>query len=59
MILLDLFKLRFHFRSQRRQDAFRHQLAATERAAFRDARADLLRSKEATSKSQPRKDSRR
>lgn len=59
MILIDLIKLKFRFRSQRRQDAFRHQIAARERAAFRHARVGLLRGEEAISKSQTGKDNRR
>ncbi|MDG3578365.1 hypothetical protein P7F60_18370 [Rhizobium sp. YJ-22] len=59
MILLDLIKLRLRLRSQRRQDAFRHQIAARERAAFKNARAGLLRGEESTSKSQAGKDDRR
>lgn len=58
MILLHLIKLRLRFRAQRRQDALRHRIATTERAAFRNARASLLRGEEDTSKSKPGKDTR-
>lgn len=59
MILLDLIKLRLRLRAQRHQDISRHQIAVRERAAFRNARASLLRGEEAISKSQAGKDNRR
>ncbi len=59
MILLDLIKLRLRLRTQRRQDALRHQIAVSERNAFKSARASLLRGEEAISKSQAGKDNRR